>query len=208
MTLPRPLRLYADIFKRVFDITLVVLALPAVIPLVGLLALLVVLDGHGPFYRQKRVGRDGRLFDLWKLRSMVPDAEAALARHLDADAVARQEWDTHQKLRHDPRVTRIGQLLRATSLDEVPQLWNVLKGDMSLVGPRPMMPCQQPLYPGSAYYRMRPGITGFWQISSRNESAFADRAQFDTLYWRKVSLATDLRVLLSTVRVVLRRTGC
>ena len=200
-------RLYGHVFKRSFDILLVVLSLPAVIPLIGLLALLVALDGHNPFYRQKRVGRDGRPFDLWKLRSMVPDAEAQLERHLDAHPDQRHEWDTHQKLRRDPRVTRIGQFLRCASLDELPQLWNVLKGDMSLVGPRPMMPCQQVLYPGNAYYNLRPGITGFWQISKRNAATFAERAEYDTAYERAVSLGTDLRVLLSTVRVVLGRTG-
>ena len=104
-------------------------------------------------------------------------------------------------------ITRFGRVLRKSSLDELPQLWNVLLGDMSLVGPRPMMPCQRDLYPGSAYYRLRPGITGPWQVSRRNESTFADRARFDTDYDQTLSLGTDLGLLISTVRVVVRATG-
>jgi len=200
-------RPYRDRFKRWLDIALVMVAAPAVVLVVGVLALLVAFDGHKPFYSQKRVGRDGRNFRLWKLRSMVPDAEAQLARHLAANPALRHEWDVHQKLHDDPRITRIGRFIRASSLDELPQLWNVLRGDMSLVGPRPMMPCQQVLYPGNAYYNLRPGITGFWQISCRHESSFADRADYDNAYEQAVSLQTDLRVLLATVRVVMSRSG-
>jgi lipopolysaccharide/colanic/teichoic acid biosynthesis glycosyltransferase len=139
---------------------------------------------------------------------MVPGAEARLAAHLAADPAARAEWDRSQKLREDPRVTPLGRLLRRSSLDELPQLWNVLAGDMSLVGPRPMMPCQQALYPGEAYYRLRPGLTGPWQVSDRHASAFADRARFDRDYEQALSLATDLRILAATLRAVLRGTGC
>ena len=199
--------IYRDALKRGLDIFLVLVFLPIILPLVALLALLVWRDGGSPFYKQLRVGLDGRIFTMWKLRSMVADAEALLQAHLAADPAAREEWDRTQKLSRDPRITRFGTFLRRSSLDELPQLWNVLKGDMSLVGPRPMMPCQQNLYPGSAYYRLRPGVTGFWQISSRNRSSFADRAKFDACYERKVSLWTDLRVLFGTVRVVLRCTG-
>jgi lipopolysaccharide/colanic/teichoic acid biosynthesis glycosyltransferase len=138
---------------------------------------------------------------------MVMDAEARMAAHLARDPAARAEWEETQKLKADPRVTPIGRLIRKTSLDELPQLWNVLMGDMSLVGPRPMMPEQARLYPGRAYYSLRPGITGFWQISSRNETSFAGRAAYDTRYARRISFATDLGVLLATVRVVLRGTG-
>jgi exopolysaccharide production protein ExoY len=198
---------YRSTLKRIFDILLVLTFAPILLPLVVLLALLVWRDGSNPFYRQWRVGLDGRAFLMWKLRSMVPDADAQLETHLAANPAARAEWDRSQKLTNDPRITRLGRFLRRTSFDELPQLWNVLKGDMSLVGPRPMMPCQQMLYPGTAYYRLRPGVTGFWQISSRNRSSFANRAKFDACYERKVSFWTDLRVLLGTVRVVLRCTG-
>jgi len=199
--------LYRRGLKRLFDVMVVVVFAPFVLPVIALLALLVARDGGQPFYSQMRVGRGGRQYRIWKLRSMVADADARLEAHLDDDPAARIEWDTTQKLKHDPRITRFGRLLRKSSLDELPQLWNVLKGDMSLVGPRPMMPCQQDLYPGQAYYRLRPGITGPWQVSERNASSFADRAYFDAGYDRDLSLATDLRLLAATVRVVLRATG-
>lgn len=138
---------------------------------------------------------------------MVKDADARLETHLASDNAARGEWDTTQKLKADPRITPFGRFLRKSSFDELPQLWNVLKGDMSLVGPRPMMPEQAPLYPGEAYYTLRPGITGLWQVSERNATAFADRAHYDTRYEQSLSLVTDLRILMATIRVVLRGTG-
>lgn len=200
--------LYRGGIKRALDIVLVLLAAPLALVIVGVLCPLIALDGKSPFYTQERVGREGRLFRMWKLRSMVADAEARLGAYLDAHPAARHEWDAHQKLRHDPRITGIGRLIRKTSLDELPQLWNVLIGDMSIVGPRPMMPSQREIYPGTAYYALRPGITGFWQTSVRNESSFAERAQYDTQYFGKLSLWTDLAVMLRTVRVVACGTGC
>jgi lipopolysaccharide/colanic/teichoic acid biosynthesis glycosyltransferase len=200
--------LYQSFGKRSLDITLVVLAAPAALAVVVVLAILVTLmDGGAPLYRQARVGRGGKLYTMWKLRSMVPDADACLATHLAADPRARAEWALTQKLKADPRITRFGRFLRKSSLDELPQLWNVLWGDMSLVGPRPMMPEQQPLYPGRAYFRLRPGITGPWQVMGRNDGAFANRAYFDAAYERDMSLGGDLRLLAATVRVVLRATG-
>jgi lipopolysaccharide/colanic/teichoic acid biosynthesis glycosyltransferase len=199
--------LYRNGLKRGLDLVLVIAALPVVLPLLLLLALGAGLDGGNPFYCQRRVGRGGRSFRMWKLRSMIVDAEAVLALHLAADPAARAEWTRMQKLKHDPRITRFGRLLRKSSLDELPQLWNVLTGEMSLVGPRPMLPEQRPLYPGTAYYRLRPGITGAWQVSKRNESRFADRARYDHDYDRRLSLGTDLRLLAATVRAVLRGTG-
>ena len=178
------------------------------LPLVALCALLVMLDGGSPFYSQKRVGRGGRIFRMWKLRSMAVDAEDRLEELLASDPALRREWDHSQKLRHDPRITPVGRVLRKSSIDELPQLFNVLTGEMSLVGPRPMMPEQQSLYPGDSYYRLRPGLTGLWQVSQRNLTSFADRAQFDTAYDQRLSLADDLRLMLATVRVILRGTGC
>ncbi|EIE49881.1 sugar transferase [Salipiger aestuarii] len=199
---------YSKLGKRTLDVLIVLMgALPVVIVTL-VLALLIALDGKSPFFLQKRVGRHGRVFHMWKLRSMVADAESRLEAHLRADPDARREWNRNQKLRNDPRITRVGRIIRKTSLDELPQLWNVLRGDMSLVGPRPMMTSQQELYPGTAYYALRPGITGFWQISVRNESSFAERADFDTDYLRKLSLRADLSVLARTIRVVLHGTGC
>ena len=144
---------------------------------------------------------------MWKLRSMVCDADRVLDDYLDDNPAMRAEWDTKQKLLEDPRVTPLGRFLRKSSIDELPQLYNVLRGDMSLVGPRPMMVDQQCLYPGKDYYELRPGITGFWQISDRNQTSFADRAFYDARYNRRLSLGTDLYILMSTVRVVLRGTG-
>jgi lipopolysaccharide/colanic/teichoic acid biosynthesis glycosyltransferase len=199
---------YRTPMKRYLDLGLVLIsALPALL-IVSLFAFVVALDGKNPFYAQKRIGRNGRQFTMWKLRSMVPNADKLLAQHLADSPEARAEWDTYQKLSHDPRITRIGAIIRKTSIDELPQLWNVLIGDMSLVGPRPMLPEQQKLYPGTAYYALRPGITGFWQTSVRNEASFSERAAFDTDYLRELSLATDVKTLIKTVRVVLRGTGC
>lgn len=199
--------IYRNFFKRFFDIAVVIASAPFVLPVIALLALIVARDGNNPFYTQARVGRGGREFRFWKLRSMIPNAEAALEAHLAADPEAAKEWERDQKLKNDPRITKIGHVIRKTSLDELPQLWNVLLGDMSLVGPRPMMPSQKSLYPGAAYFELRPGITGYWQISDRNECSFAKRAVFDTTYNNDVSFKTDISVLLKTVGVVFRGTG-
>ena len=199
---------YCATMKRPLDVLLVLLALPFVIPFLAIVALLVSLDGHAPIFTQERVGKDGRRFTIWKLRTMVPDAEEILDRYLRENESARREWTIKQKLAHDPRCTRLGRVLRRTSMDELPQLLNVLLGDMSLVGPRPMMPDQQSLYPGRAYYKLRPGITGPWQVSPRNESSFADRARFDDDYGSRLSLMLDLRILGRTIVAVVRGTGC
>lgn len=200
-------RFYHRIGKRLLDICLILAAVPVVLPLIVILALYVAIDGGQPFYSQIRIGRDGRCFRIWKFRTMVRDADARLKAHLDANPDARTEWALSQKLRNDPRITPVGRVLRKSSLDELPQLWNVLWGNMSLVGPRPMLVEQRELYPGTDYYRLRPGITGNWQVSARNASSFADRARYDQDYARAVSFAGDLRILWATVSVVLRGTG-
>lgn len=199
--------LYRSSVKRALDLFLILVTAPLTVPVIVVLAALVALEGGKPFYTQFRVGRNGKLFRMWKLRSMVQDADTRLAAHLASDPAAQVEWETTQKLKNDPRITRFGRLLRKTSLDELPQLFNVLNGSMSLVGPRPMMVGQQCLYDGRAYYNLRPGITGLWQISDRNDCNFSDRARFDNTYHRDVSLMTDLRILFRTVSVVLRGTG-
>ncbi len=201
-------QLYRSYGKRALDVALVVLSLPFVLPLIGILALLIALDGHNPFYVQNRVGRHGRIFRIFKLRTMVPNAKASLKDYLAKNSAARAEWDSTQKLRNDPRVTRLGKLLRNTSLDELPQLFNVLRGDMSLIGPRPMMIEQMPLYPDRAYYMLRPGISGSWQVSDRNATTFAERAIYDSAYNADVSLWTDIKIIFRTFAVVLRGTGC
>jgi len=193
--------------KRLFDITLILMAIVPILVVVLTLACIVALDGGKPFYFQNRVGKNGRIFRMIKLRSMARDADKVLAAYLASNPKAKAEWDLRQKLRHDPRITRFGQFIRATSLDELPQVFNVLLGDMSLVGPRPMMPEQRRLYPGKEYYAMRPGITGFWQVSVRNESSFSQRSSFDRAYYFDISLKTDVQVIAKTVGVVLRATG-
>ncbi|MCA1406690.1 sugar transferase [Ensifer sp. IC3342] len=193
--------------KRAFDIVFTLMVAPFALAIVGILVLLIRLDGEKAFFRQPRLGKDGRVFHLWKLRTMVPDAEQRLQEYLDANPLARLEWDRTQKLQNDPRVTTLGKYLRKYSIDELPQLLNVLLGDMSLVGPRPMLPEQRSHYPGTAYFTLRPGITGLWQISERNMSSFAQRAIYDTRYAGIISFGTDLSILSRTIFVVLRGTG-
>ena len=199
--------LYRRVLKRWMDVGFVLMAAPFILPVMLVLIGVLKVTGHSPFFTQDRVGQGGRTFKLWKLRTMVPDADAKLRAYLQADDAARQEWEAFQKLSCDPRITDFGQFLRKSSLDELPQLWNVLVGDMSLVGPRPMMVDQQELYPGNAYYALRPGLTGTWQISDRNLSTFAQRADFDAEYERNLSFLRDLKILMATVGVVLRATG-
>jgi len=183
-------------------------SLPLILIVIASMALVVALDGHNPFYSQLRIGLNGKHFRIWKMRTMVVDADAKLQAHLDRDPAAKAEWDHHQKLKDDPRITRVGHILRKTSLDELPQLWNVVTGGMSLVGPRPMMVDQDDLYHGTAYYSLRPGITGLWQTSDRNSSSFAARVAYDDEYSRIVSLKTDIITLWRTVAVVFKGTGC
>jgi exopolysaccharide production protein ExoY len=205
--LAKPSGTYRNLFKRAFDVAAVVLAAPIVAPLILGLAICVRRDGGSAFYTQLRVGLDGRHFRMWKLRSMVSDADDRMADHLAANPHARIEWEQTQKLKSDPRITPFGHFLRKSSMDELPQLWNVLVGEMSLVGPRPIMLNQQAIYPGTAYYRLRPGITGYWQTAGRNATTFGARAVFDEAYDADVSLVTDLKVLTRTVSVVMKCTG-
>ncbi len=199
--------IYRRVFKRALDFCIAALLMPIALLILAPIALLIALDGASPFYWQNRIGKNGRVYRMLKLRSMVPNADKMLEGYLNKNPAARREWDELQKLKKDPRITRVGRFIRKTSIDELPQLWNVLTGEMSLVGPRPIMCDQRKLYPGLDYYSMRPGITGYWQISDRNECSFAERALFDADYYRELSLGTDFAVLTRTVRVVLRATG-
>ncbi|MFC0279327.1 sugar transferase [Falsigemmobacter intermedius] len=198
---------YRSFVKRLSDLFLVLLAAPMVVPMVLLLAFIVSRKGGRPFYSQLRVGKDGKLFRMWKLRTMVVNADEMIIGYLNANPEAKAEWDRTQKLRNDPRISEFGHFLRKSSLDELPQLWNVLKGDMSLVGPRPMLEYQQPLYPGLGYYALRPGLTGYWQVTERNHSSFAERAWYDDRYEEELSLINDVKVMYKTVDVVLKGTG-
>lgn len=164
----------------------------------------LISSGSPAIYMQPRYGRHGKVFRFYKFRTMVRDADAVLARHLRENAAARREWQTYQKLEDDPRITRIGKYLRKYSIDEFPQFWNVLSGDMSMVGPRPCMFAQKDLYGRywSHYCAVRPGITGLWQISGRNEISYRRRAVMDASYVTDLSLRNDLLILLATFKVV------
>lgn len=169
----------------------------------------LLTSGSPAIYKQPRYGRDGRVFSFYKFRSMVPDSDAVLARHLRENEEARRQWAMYQKLEHDPRITPFGAFLRKYSLDELPQFWNVLKGDMSMVGPRPCMFSQKDLYGvyWPHYCSVRPGITGLWQVSGRSEVSYRRRAAMDADYVATLSLRQDIAILLKTFRVVLGARG-
>jgi exopolysaccharide production protein ExoY len=199
--------LYCGYLKRPLDVLLASFLVAICLPLLIIVSLAVKTDGGPIFYTQERVGRNNRRFRIWKFRSMVVDAEERMRHHLTSDSCAREEWDVHQKLKRDPRVTAVGGLIRRTSLDELPQLWNILKGDMSFVGPRPIMPSQIELFPNAHQMPVRPGLTGLWQVSARHESTFEERSVWDEHYMRNLSFATDATIVLRTFSVVLRGTG-
>ena len=196
--------------RRVVEVGLALLALVILSPFLALVSVLIKLDSPGPvLYEQRRVGLGGRLFKIFKFRTMVDDADQTLVEYLEGDAAHRLSWDQYQKLWHDPRLTRFGRMLRRFSIDEIPQLWNVLKGDMSLVGPRPFFPEQLEAYGEAyAYYiQVRPGLTGLWQVNGRNHTSFAERAWWDAYYVSHWSIKMDLAILLKTVWVVLSGKG-
>lgn len=196
--------------KRVMDILITILLGLVFLPVFLLVALLIRLDSPGPIlYRQPRLGKDGRKILIYKFRSMRVNADHILDEYLENYPVARGEWEQTQKLRSDPRITRVGKWIREFSLDELPQLFNILKGDMSLVGPRPILLEQEERY-GAAidvYRNVRPGLTGFWQVSGRNHTTFYQRTLYDTYYVRNWSVWLDTTILLRTVWVVLSRDG-
>ena len=203
-----PRGFYAAWGKRAFDILLSLAILFLAAPVLVALAAALWLENGKVFYVQVRLGKDGRRFRMWKLRSMVDNADQLLESYLARDPALRREWDLTQKLKRDPRITPVGQFIRMTSLDEVPQIFNVLTGDMSVVGPRPMLPEQLPMYDNpAAYFAVRPGITGLWQVEARNEAAFALRSLHDTLYVRRFSAWQDLRIMMRTFSAMVRATG-
>lgn len=202
-------RLAPQCFKRAFDILVSGLALLALSPLFLVIGALIMRTGARPFYGHTRVGRRGRLFKCLKFQSMVPNAAEVLKELLAKDPEARAEWERDFKLKNDPRVTKIGDFLRRTSLDELPQLINVFRGEMSLVGPRPVVEAELERYGEyrDNYLGARPGITGLWQISGRNDIDYDRRVGYDTWYVRNWSVWYDLVILWRTVGVVLKRQG-
>ena len=206
----RLLTLRSMAIKRVMDLVVAGLVSLALLPILASLALLVRVSSSGPiFYGHWRIGRGGSRFRAWKFRTMVPDADQRLREHLANHPEARAEWLATQKLTDDPRITKIGHLLRKTSLDELPQLWNVLRGDMSLVGPRPIVEEEVAKYGPvfGAYLQVRPGITGLWQVSGRNDTTYPQRIQLDAFYVRNWSPWLDLYIGFRTFFVVARREG-
>lgn len=191
--------------KRFFDVVFTLCLLPALLPVVTILALIVSLNGGAPFFKQTRIGRNGRLFACYKLRSMVIDAEAQLPDLLSANQMAAEEWSERQKLGSDPRVTVIGRVMRKTGLDELPQFLNVLRGDMSLVGPRPVVPEELGRYGMFAphYLSLRPGLTGRWQVSDRSATPYDQRVQMDVHYQKNVTFLGDLWIILRTPFAIL-----
>ena len=198
------------IVKRALDVTISLTVLLAGLPFLILLGLLVKFTSPGPiFFGHTRIGQHGKRFKAWKFRSMYTNADAVLRRHLEGVATAQQEWDRDHKLRLDPRVTWIGNLFRKTSLDELPQIWNVLKGDMSLVGPRPIVEKEIVRYGRvfKLYTSVKPGITGLWQVSGRNDIGYDERVQLDRFYVQHWSPWLDIYILARTIITLIRRDG-
>jgi exopolysaccharide production protein ExoY len=198
------------IAKRALDIIGAGVGLLLLAPFFLIVALMVRADGGPAFFAHQRVGRGGKLFGCLKFRSMVIDSQARLETLLANDPAARAEWEATRKLKNDPRITRIGRFLRSTSLDELPQLINVLLGEMSLVGPRPVQEAEIDRYYGASaahYMAVRPGITGLWQVSGRSETSYESRVALDVSYVSRPSLLADLSILLRTPVAVLSRRG-
>lgn len=196
--------------KRTIDFLLALAGIIALSPILTLVAIAVRLSSKGPIiYRQPRYGRDGRIFDALKFRSMVPNADGALAAYLEEHPEHRFEWQRDHKLKNDPRVTAIGKILRRLSLDELPQLFNVLAGQMSLVGPRPIVKAEIEKYGRryGLYSRVRPGITGLWQVSGRNNTTYDERTTLDEYYVHNWSVWLDIYLLIRTVKTVFRQEG-
>jgi undecaprenyl-phosphate galactose phosphotransferase len=195
--------------KRIFDIAGALLALMFFAPLMLVIFAALMLSGGSPIFAHHRVGRNGVLFRCYKFRSMVKEGNRVLTDYLQRNPDARDEWNRSFKLLQDPRVTWLGQCLRRTSMDELPQLFNVLRGEMSLVGPRPIVTSEIERYADKIadYYRCRPGITGLWQVSGRNLVGYDRRVRLDAIYARKQCLWLDLIIIFRTVRVVISGVG-
>jgi exopolysaccharide production protein ExoY len=199
-----------DAVIRVLDFVVALGMIACLAPLMLFTMLAIKLqDGHSAIFAHRRYGRDGRTFLCYKFRSMAADADARLARVLAHDPVARAEWNRDHKLRDDPRITRVGRFIRKTSLDELPQLFNVLRGEMSLVGPRPIVAAEVSRYGRhyQTYCSVRPGVTGIWQISGRNEVGYRRRVAMDSVLARQLTPSLYLRILLGTARSVLTTHG-
>jgi lipopolysaccharide/colanic/teichoic acid biosynthesis glycosyltransferase len=197
-------------WTRVLDIAIILLAAPYILFFFVVVSGLIMLDSKGgPFYRQTRIGKGGRRFQAYKFRTMVLNADQVLQRYLDESPELDAEWKATHKLKRDPRVTRVGAILRKLSLDEMPQFWNIIIGDMSLIGPRPIVDEEIEKYGKcfELYIQARPGLTGLWQVSGRSDTSYQRRVELDEYYLLNRSLKMDLMILLKTVYVVVGRKG-
>jgi len=197
-------------FKTVFDITLALILTLVFSPLLIIIYLAIfITTGNNPVFRQKRIGKEGKEFDIYKFKTMVENADEILKQYLEQNSKAKEEYEKYHKLKDDPRITKIGKFLRRTSLDELPQLINILKGEMSLIGPRPILPNEISKFGEYfEYYKaVKPGITGLWQVSGRNELDFYQRIRLDVWYVRNWSIELDFLILLKTILIVLSRKG-
>jgi exopolysaccharide production protein ExoY len=193
------------LLKRTFDVSAASLALLFLSPIFLMLVALVKFSNKGPaLYGHPRVGHNGRTFRCLKFRTMVTDGDHVLRKHLDANPKAREEWLATRKLQDDPRVTAVGTVLRKLSLDELPQLLNIIRGEMSIVGPRPVVEDELVLYEGAAVYylKARPGLTGLWQVSGRNDVSYSERVGLDTHYVKNWSLRSDMMIIAKTIPAV------
>lgn len=196
--------------KYILDTTLAVAGLIVLLPMIGMLIVIVlVLQGRPVFIAHRRIGKNGVMFACLKFRTMVINADQVLTRHLADNPRCREEWNATRKLRKDPRVTPFGAIMRKSSIDEVPQLLNIILGNMSLVGPRPISAGEAELYGVhyADYIKVRPGLTGLWQVSGRNETTYGERVQLDVRYIRERTILGDLAILVRTIPAVLRSHG-
>lgn len=198
------------VVKRWFDLFLVVLAMPVLLPFLLVIAAVVHFTSPGPiFFSHRRICCNGSFFSMWKFRTMCVNSSEVLERHLARNPAARAEWNKTHKLQNDPRITRVGLFLRRMSLDELPQVWNVLSGQMSLVGPRPIVAAEVEKYGESfrCYCRVKPGVTGLWQVSGRSKLSYPARVKLDCDYVNGWSLTRDFVILVSTLRSVANKDG-
>ena len=199
-----------EAFWRALDIVISALAIVLLAPAAVVISVLIKFHDGGPIlFSQERIGRDGRRFRCWKFRSMRPDAEVHLAVLLASDSGLRRQWELHRKLKDDPRITPLGDFLRRSSLDELPQLLNILRGDMSVVGPRPIVDSEIVCYDRwfRYYVAVKPGLTGLWQVSGRNDVTYRRRIAMDRFFFRAHSIELYFRILLATAPAVLMRRG-
>ena len=198
------------VLKRGLDLFLVALCLPALLLLIASIALVIRTTSPGPiFFSHRRIRRHGRFFSMWKFRTMCVNSAEVLENYLAANPTARAEWRKDHKLKYDPRVTRVGDFLRRTSLDELPQIWNVMTGSMSLVGPRPIVAAEVEKYGlfFADYCLVKPGVTGLWQVSGRSRVSYPERVQLDRHYAHHWSLTADVRILSRTLSAVVNQDG-